>query len=96
MGYFTIFTAYLVAVYLVGTELTKMQVAVITGLFLIMQFFMISGVVGFFWQARVFIDQVREAPLGSIEPHKVALPLLIVGVIVGLKFMWDVRHPKTE
>jgi hypothetical protein len=31
-----------------------------------------------------------------VKPHQIALFLLIFGVIAGLKFMWDVRHPKTE
>ena len=96
MGYFSIFTAYLAVAYLVGSKLKRQQVTVINGLFLIMQLLMIWGTAGFFWQARGYMDQVREAPLGVIAPHHVALPLLSIGLIVGLKFMWDVRHPKPD
>lgn len=96
MGYFSIFTAYLVVAYLVGSKLDRQQVTVINGLFVIMQLLMIWGTAGFFWQARSYMDQVREAPLGAIAPHHVALPLLSIGVIVGLKFMWDIRHPKAD
>jgi hypothetical protein len=96
MGYFSVFTAYLVVACLVGSKLDRQQVAVVNGLFLIMQLLMIWGTAGFFWQARGYMDQVREAPLGAIAPHHVALPLLSIGVIVGFKFMWDIRNPKTE
>jgi len=96
MGYFSVFTAYLVVAYLVGLKLSRQQVIVINGLFLIMQLLMIWGTAGFFWRARGCMDQVREAPLGAIAAYHVVLPLLSIGVIVGLKFMWDIRHPKTE
>jgi hypothetical protein len=96
MGYFSVFTAYLITAYLVGSKLKKQQVLVITGLFLVMQFFLIWGAAGFFWQARIYMDQIRPAALGNLKPHHVALFLLSTGVLAGLKFMWDVRHPKTE
>ena len=31
-----------------------------------------------------------------LKPHQVAIPLLLIGVLSGLKFMWDIRHPKTN
>ena len=97
MGYFSVFTAYLITAYLVGSKLKKQQVVVITGLFLVMEFFLIWGVTGFFLQARIYMEQVRPAPLGDLlKPHHVSLFLLSTGVFAGLMFMWDVRHPKAE
>jgi hypothetical protein len=32
----------------------------------------------------------------DLNPAIVSTTLLIIGVIGALKFMWDVRHPKTE
>jgi len=97
MSYFSIFTAYLITAYLVGSKLNGQQVLVITGLFLVMQFFMIWGAWGFFMQARIYMEQVRVAPLGDVlKPHHIVVFLLSVGLIAGLKFMWDVRQPKTK
>lgn len=97
MGYFSVFSAYLIAAYLVGPKLTKPQVLTVTGLFLVMQMFMIWGSAGFFYYARGYLDMVRQAPTGAaFKPHHVAIPLLSFGVLTGLKFMWDVRHAKIE
>jgi len=97
MSYFSIFTAYLITAYVVGSKLNSQQVLLIMGLFLVMQFFMIWGAWGFFAEARTYMEQVRPAPLGDdLKPQHIVLVLLSVGVIGGLKFMWDVRHPKGE
>ncbi len=96
MGYFTVFVSFLVAAYVVGPKMTRQQVIVVTGLFLVMQFFMIWGTAGFFYYARGYVDQaIDNNVMGIFKPHHLALPLLIFGVFAGLKFMWDVRHPKT-
>lgn len=97
MSYLTIFTAYCVVAYIVGPQLTRSQVILTTGLFLIMELFMTWGTWTYFRGSRLLMEQVA-GPAGElvppVKPHQVITPLLLVGIIAGLKFMWDVRHPK--
>jgi hypothetical protein len=95
MGYFSVFTAYLVTAYVVGSDMTRYQVVAVTGLFLVMQLFLTWGVWVFFNTAREYRSLAGEYTV-PIPPGNVALFLLSIGVIAGLKFMWDVKHPKAE
>jgi hypothetical protein len=100
MAYFSILSAYLLVGYLTGPNLSRQQTILITGLYLVMQLFMVWGAVSYFRLGAHFAEQAGSMPSGIIvsfvKPHQIALFLLIFGVIAGLKFMWDVRHPKTE
>jgi len=97
MGYFQVLTAYFIAAYAVGANMTRLQVIAITGLYLTMQIFMTWGAVGYFWGARALLDLTEMTagyPRPPVLPHHFLLPLLVLGILSGLKFMWDVRHPK--
>jgi hypothetical protein len=100
MAYFSVLSAYLLVAYLSGPRLTRFQTAVVTGLYLVMQMFMVWGATSYFAQGRSFFEQAKSVVAGDsiqfVKPHQLALILLSVGVVAGLKFMWDVRHPKTE
>jgi hypothetical protein len=96
MGYFSVLTAYFISAYVVGSNLSRQQVIAITGLYLTMQIFMTWGAVGYFAGARALVDLSELAgQRPPIKPHIFILPLLVLGIFSGLKFMWDVRHPKT-
>ena len=98
MNYFSILSAYLIVAYFVGTNLSRHQVLIITGLYLVMQTFETWGILTFFAATRSLAETVTvggwQPP--PIKPSYVALPLLTIGIIAGLKFMWDVRHSKTK
>lgn len=95
MGYFTVLSAYFIAAYTVGAALTRNQTIAVTGLFLVMEMFLIWGTVNYFRVGREYRVLAGEEVV-SIPPHHLALVLLGIGVLSGLKFMWDIRHPKTE
>jgi len=95
MGYFSVLTAYFIAAYAIGTAMTRDQVLAVTGLFLIMQLFMTWGTYSFFRTGREFRELAGEY-VPTVDPGWIAVPLLTIGVLSGLKFMWDIRHPKTE
>jgi hypothetical protein len=95
MGYFSVLSAYFIVAYVVGSFMTRAQVRAVTGLYLGMQLFLAWGTVTYFWGARGFRELSGEYQ-PPVAPHLIALPLLVIGVIAGLKFMRDVRHPKTE
>lgn len=94
MGYFSVLASYLIAAYVVGSSLTRQQTITVTSLYLAMQLFMTWGAVVYLYSARLMVGQLEKGQQQFIGPHTVALPLLIIGVFAGLKFMWDVRHPK--
>jgi hypothetical protein len=95
MGYFTVLSAYLVVAYSVGAALNRSQVIAITGLFLVMAAFMTLGTVLYFGAAREYRILSGEY-LPPVSAAPIALFLLGLGILSGLKFMWDIRHPKTE
>lgn len=99
MAYFSVLTAYLIAAYIAGSSMSRQQMITITGLYLTMQIFMTWGAVVYFRGARVLMDLSEIAagqPRPPIMPHHFLLPLLVIGIFSGLKFMWDVRHPKKK
>jgi hypothetical protein len=95
MGYFTVLSAYFIVAYAVGSSLSRSQVIAVTGLFLVMALFMTWGTTAYFFEThrlRVLAGAYKQ----PVAAYTVAFPLLIIGVLSGLKFMWDVRHPKAE
>jgi hypothetical protein len=77
--------------------MTQQQTIVTTGLFIIAALFTTWGTTGYFKQARDLVDQAEfERAIPFLKPHLVALPLLAMGIFAGLKFMWDIRHPKPK
>jgi len=57
--------------------------------------FMIWGAVNYFRVGREYRVWAGEEVV-QISPHHIALVLLGTGVLSGLKFMWDIRHPDTK
>lgn len=99
MSYLTIFSAYCIVAYMVGSQLTRSQAIVTTVLFLIMALFMTWGTWTYFRGSRLLMEQVvgiAGGVMSPVKPHQVITPLLLIGILAGLKFMWDVRHPKKE
>ena len=99
--YLTVTMAYLVAAYLAGAKLTRVQVTIISVLFVGAAMMSLIGVVGNGSRAMEYVAILKqmhpERPYSGspIFPYAGAI-LLGAGVIASLKFMWDIRHPKTE
>ena len=101
MAYLTIVSAYLIAAFISGKKLTQQQAIIISTLFLFASALTMFAL----WGAGGRIAYTAEA-LRLVNPEH---PILfkttyrnVLGVVCGLgifasfKFMWDVRHPKTE
>jgi len=95
-----IVSAYLIAAFISGEKLTTQQIIIISALFVFAAFLMVWSI----WGLGSRIVYTAEA-LRHINPE---YPIIIknffrnsltivcaLGVIASLKFMWDVRHPKT-
>ena len=99
MAYFTVFTAYVVAAYAVGHQLTNFQSFVVTTCFLVLNLMVVVATMG---TGMRFIELTQEISVINPERTYLVSPGLIVaagvvlsiGILVSLKFMWDVRHPK--
>ena len=99
--YLTVTFAYLTVAYLAGKKLSGFQVLVISVLYTSAAGISLLSCINqlFFYTAiaNEIDSAIAAVPLTSGEFWIYAIsPLLIVGVLVSLLFMWNVRHPKTE
>ena len=99
--FWTIIVSYLVAAYMAGSKLTRSQIVIVNGLFLIISVISVLIIFNFFYTAMEYTLRANE-----INPERVrfvsrnfhlAIPMVYTVVVVAcLKFMWDVRHPHVE
>jgi hypothetical protein len=100
-AYFTAFTAFIITSYFVGRRLTKTQAVFISG-----GFFLFSALCTFaaFGTGSSLVDFANEAE--AINPERNFLAndptiyagtiVLAIGILISLKFMWDVKHARGE
>ena len=84
-----------------GTRLTKSQVGIISTLYIFIA--VVTTYAAFAWGMRGVHYAFELQSLGTSSPIYAtqAIPFalsstLAGGILASLKFMWDVRHPKTE
>jgi hypothetical protein len=97
--YITVASGYLIAAFLIGRQLTTLQAAIITVMFSWFAAFMAMGTAGYFDRAKYFYDSLEVQPPGLAMNSAiiiVAVSFELLGILVCLKFMWDIRHPKKE
>jgi hypothetical protein len=99
--YMTIVSAYLIAAYLAGIKLTTSQVGIISALFITMTSILLMGLYG--WATRGTYYTLELAALNSdvFAYGYSGVPIVLtslcsVGILATLKFMWDIRHSKTQ
>jgi biotin transporter BioY len=98
---FTFLTAYLVTAYIVGKSLTSSQTWMINIFFCLYQALTVNGVYTSGSRYLEFVQEIRR--LNPERNYSFTVTALYIGplaltivTIAALKFMWDVRHPKTE
>jgi uncharacterized membrane protein YedE/YeeE len=99
--YVTVCTGYLVAAYLIGSKLTKSQVFVISTLYTFVAGLMSYGIYAFMTRGFGYVEMHKalnpQLNAYSSPVLSVLVPTIFVaGILACLKFMWDIRHPKTE
>jgi hypothetical protein len=106
--YLSVMIAYFVTAYFVGNKLSFAQVVLASGLFIFSAFASTGGTImaiargaGYVNAAKALSDSIYQAPFWwAYESSNFWVYFLLitcsVGVILGLYFMWSVRHPKTE
>ena len=97
----SVLSGYLVVAYLAGADMTRSQNVIVTSLYLLISIFIL-------WSMFTLVERSNEMAMLAIDMSKqrtlgpkgyVAHPIAIVFAIctvASIKFMWDVRHPKTE
>ena len=99
--YLTVTSGYLIVSYMVGSKLTRSQTGMVSALYVIFAFITTFGVTGFFIRAADYIGPLQQANpdrgyFGIPIVTATITVILIGGIFTSCKFMWDVRHPKTE
>jgi hypothetical protein len=94
-------SGYMVVAWLVGKQLTRAQVVLINSLYI--AFFVLLA---FSWTKRVLVAMSYQSELMAMNPNRVEVQgswlipvvsvLMIITLLACLKFMRDIRHPKTE
>lgn len=99
--YFSAVTAYLVAAYAIGARLTRSQAFVATTAFVIFSALCAWGILGTGLRMLELKSEIRM--LNPEREFLFGMPALLMtsgiavaGILVALKFMWDVRHPRTS
>jgi len=99
--YLTAVTGYLVAAFVAGDRLTRLQVTIINVLFLFISGLFIFGTTGYFVRQMDYIQKLRELSPEESVLMSIGVILfigitMVLGTIACLSFMWSARHPKKE
>ena len=99
--YLSIVSGYLAISYLVGANLSRSQTVTINGLFLVGGMVSIMPTVAYLNRAAFllqFVNEEYKSPASALIPMgpPVVGIFLVFGLFACLKFMWDIRNPKTE
>ncbi len=99
--YLSVTTAYLIAAYLVGRQLTPMQIFIVNTLYIVAGLIMTWSTFGYATRAIAFADALEvmnpDRRYGAQPIVRTGIALVqTLGILASLKFMWDVRHPKTD
>ena len=98
--YLTIVSAYLVASFVAGSRLTSSQFAITGVLFISAASFFAYVSVGCILRQDFYASMLGQIQTNSTIYVSRYLALMMgvtqaLGIVASLKFMWDVRHPKS-
>lgn len=92
----SLLSGYLVIAYLAGKDLTKSQVLIVNGLYILLSWFILTTMYALSNRAtEMAVLSIELSDTRTLEPQN-WLPLGIIAIFVvclcaSLKFMWDVR-----
>jgi len=102
--YFALVSGYLIAAYVVGSRLTRLQVTVINTLYCLWTVGILAGYINTVndtikLEQAIRSVRVTRTAVNISDSTSAAYSFAIVqaiGIIASLVFMWSVRHPKAE
>jgi hypothetical protein len=97
----TLMSGYLVAAYLVGSQLGRPQVVIVNTLYLLLSTFLLMSTYNLSIRATEMAAIAIEMSDKRILTPQLWIPMGMISIfsfclVASLKFMWDVRHPKRE
>lgn len=99
----TIISGYMVVAYTAGADLTRQQVILINLIYILMGGFVGWGCREMTVRAAMFEDLAYSMATGELATQfsrgdiaHAIISAFGLAMIASLKFMWDIRHPKTE
>ena len=97
----TLLSGYIIVAYLAGKDLEKSQVIIVNTLYLLLSLFVLSGMYTLARRATemaalsIDLSEYRELGPQIWLPYGVVIIFLFC-IAASMKFMWDIRHPKSE
>ncbi|MDB4542665.1 hypothetical protein N9241_00330 [bacterium] len=100
LAYLSIVSAYLIAAFIAGDKLTSLQSVIVSTLFIFASTMCALAL----WGSGSRISYMVDALLLADPSHPIIYSnnfrngmtlLCLLGIAASLKFMWDIRHPKT-
>ena len=99
--YMTVTSGFLIVAYLAGSKLSRPQVFIISTLYIGMA--ALAAYAATVWVLRGYFFAYQQLEMDDSIPIYATYGIpyclglfLFGGIIACMKFMWDVRHPKTE
>lgn len=97
----TAVSAYAVVAYRVGVKLTLSQVVWLNTLYLFACLTILFGIFGSFNTQSHYVTLLKELNPDSPQIMSATVAIAVstitaIGTLVTLKFMWDIRHRKTD
>jgi hypothetical protein len=97
----TLMSGYIVAAYLVGSQLDRPQVVIVNTLYVLLSTFLLISTYNLSIRATEMAAIAIEMSDKRILTPQLWIPMGMISIfsfclVASLKFMWDVRHPKTE
>jgi len=102
--YLTFVSSYLVIAFLVAKNLSRQQVVLINTFFIAVSLFNIGAQAASsrnayiaYSKAAIGVDDMLYLTTDQISALIITTAIFEIGIILAcLKFMWDIRHPKSE
>jgi hypothetical protein len=100
-AYFAAFTGYCIVAYLAGSKLTTRQAAFVGGCYVVFSCLCIFGAYGAGMLMTAFANEVevvnpQRSFVANFPVIYISVAIFVTTMFGSLKFMWDIRHPKTE
>ena len=99
--YLTVLSGYLITAFVAGSRLNTLQVAILNIGFVVAVLAMIwaayhAGMVQVYY-TNLLLEMAPDSPQSGRDWVMATVgTLMFGGLLAGLVFMWNVRHPKTE
>jgi hypothetical protein len=99
--YITTLSGYLIVAYIAGKDLTRSQMVIISSCFAIFTSLCAYAAIANSTRVLEFTSELYELNPDRHYAMRVSVLytikfVLYTGILVALKFMWDIRHPKAE